>query len=167
MYNDLLHIYISRSKSCHYLTIRLDLLQVYVDLAYTIDIPTAKKITKVWELLTIVLGCCYFDRCLVCVFVCSFIRKSNHFAVRLMLMETSSKHWDLMRHLRLVDQYVHVHAYLYMCMHTHTHNNICTQYCNNTANVTTVTEDLVRVRQKVYEMMKDTQLTAVIFNQVS
>jgi len=40
------------------------------------------------------------------------------------------------------------------------------EYCSNSANVTFVTEDLVQMREKVFEMLRGTPLHVVIFNQV-
>ena len=40
------------------------------------------------------------------------------------------------------------------------------QYCNNTANVTFVTEDLVNMRERVFELLQGTPLNVVVFNQV-
>jgi hypothetical protein len=41
-----------------------------------------------------------------------------------------------------------------------------TDYCSNTANVTFVTEDLVKMREEVYNALKGTPLNVAIFNQV-
>ena len=45
---------------------------------------------------------------------------------------------------------------------------MCTlQYCQNTANVTTVTNDLIEMREKVFDLLKGTPFRVVIFNEVS
>lgn len=41
------------------------------------------------------------------------------------------------------------------------------QYCKNTANVTTVTNDLIEMREKVFDLLKETPFRVVIFNEVS
>ena len=41
------------------------------------------------------------------------------------------------------------------------------QYCKNTANVTTVTHNLIEMREKVFDLLRGTSFRVVIFNDVS
>jgi len=44
---------------------------------------------------------------------------------------------------------------------------MCCQYCERTGHVSTATSNLVEMRRKIYDMLRDTPFKAVVFNQVS